>query len=60
MNYIFVYEYSLIILINVMNLTNMNFLHPRLETLYTLCMYNSHVHSVINGYNISFPTKQTL
>ena len=23
-------------------------------------MYNSHVHSVINGYNISFPTKQTL
>ena len=61
MNYIFVYEYSLIILINVMNLTNTNFLHPRLDTcISTLFMYNSHVHSVINGYNISFPTKQTL
>ena len=32
MNYIFVYEYSLIILTNVMNLTNTNFLHPRLDT----------------------------
>ena len=61
MNYIFVYEYSLIILINVINLTNTNFLHPRLDTCKsTLCMYNSHVTSVINGYNISFPTKQTL
>ena len=61
MNYIFVYEYSLIILINMMNLTNTNFLHPRLDTCKsTLFMYNSHVTSVINGYNISFPTKQTL
>ena len=61
MNYIFVYEYSLIILINVMNLTNTNFLHPRLDTCKsTLFMYNSHVTSVINGYNISFPTKHTL
>ena len=60
MNYIFVYEYSLIILINVMNLTNTNFLHPRLDTCkYTLFMNNSHVNSVFNGYNISFPTKQT-
>ena len=55
------YEYSLIILINVMNLTNINFLHPRLDTCTsTLLMYNSDVHSVNNGYNISFPTKQTL
>ena len=61
MNYLFVYEYSLIILINVMNLTNTNFLHPRLDTCKsTLLMYNSDVHSVNNGYNISFPTKQTL
>ena len=61
MNYIFVYEYSLIILTNVMNLTNTNFLHPRLDTCKsTLFMYNSHVTSAINGYNISFPTKQTL
>ena len=61
MNYIFVYEYSLLILTNVMNLTNTNFLHPRLDTYKsTLFMYNSHVNSVINGYNLSFPTKQTL
>ena len=60
MNYIFVYEYSLIILINVMNLTNTNFLHPRLDTCKsTLFINNSHVNSVFNGYNISFPTKQT-
>ena len=59
--YIFVYEYSLIILINVMNLTNTNFLHPRLYTCKsTLFMYNSDVHIVINGYNITFPNKQNL
>ena len=61
MKYIVVYEYSLIIVINVMNLTNTNFLHPRLDTcLSTLFMYNSHVNSVINGYKITFPTKQIL
>ena len=61
MNYIFVYEYSLIILINVMNLANTNFLHPHLDTcISTLLLYSSEVHSVINGYNISFPTKQTM
>ena len=61
MKYIFVYEYSLIILIHMMNLTNTNFLHPRLDTcISTLFMYNSHAHIVLNGYNITFPTKQTL
>ena len=45
MHYIFVYEYSLIILINVMNLSNTNFLHPRLDTcISTIFMYNSYVH----------------
>ena len=44
-----------------MNLTNTNFLYPRLNTcISTLFMYNSHVHSVIDSYIISFPTKQTL
>ena len=40
-----------------MNLTNTNFFNPRLDTCKsTFFMYNSHVTSVINGYNISFPT----
>ena len=45
MKSIFVHEYSLILLINAMNLTNTNVFH---------------VHIVINGYNITFPPKQTL
>ena len=44
MKYIFAYEYSLIILINEMNLTSTNFLHPRSDTcICTLFMHNSHV-----------------
>ena len=44
-----------------MNLTNTNFLHPRLDTcISTLFMHTFHVQIVINGYNITFTTKQTL
>ena len=44
-----------------MNLTNTNLFHPRLDTyISTFFMYISHIQIVINGYNITIPTKQTL